>query len=778
MNARFILNILLMLFSVASAQSVSDSLVKASENQTGKTRVNTLNKLALELINFDRYSESLEYANQALESAETLNYDEGRVTAYNNLNAAYTYLNQLESALVNGERALSISRRRGFRQAESDALRGLGISYSYLGKTDQATDFLNESIHIAEEIGYKFGIASGYTSLAIVYTNEGKTAEALRTHKLGGKLFSELSLTNKAAHSYLNIGSIYTNILYDFENGLDYTLRALSIFESRKDTFKTGYCLLLIGIIYDELDNFDKSLEYFTKSQDIFEAHNNQVLVAINLNNIGELYKKREKYKEALGFYNRSLEINSNLSRKVGIAVALNNIGECNFYLGKLRTAEEYYKRSLSILESLGDVAKQAISKNNLGKLYAKRGQNTNAVLWFEAALKDAEASQFKEQIRDIYQNLADTYKKSGKEFKALEYYELYSAEKDSLIASTQNIETTRLQIKFETERKEKEIELLKKNQEIKELELKERNMMIYYSIGLVLILIIAGGIIYIRGEERKKISLSLEDRNKQINEQKNELQKINTELKTINEKLTRSEIQLKNNNEIKDKFFSIISHDLKSPFTSLLGMSDILYEDIDEMSMEEIKKYANELNSVAINLYYLLENLLEWSLTQKESFKAIKTDLDLGSTTQECLKLFERNFMKKEIDVKFKSGKNIWIHADKNMISSVIRNLVNNAIKFSNRGGKIDIAVSSEHGNAIVKISDNGIGIENKKLKNIYLIQPGSSTPGTENEKGTGLGLPLSKDFVELNDGKLEISSESGMGTHVKLLFPLRKKG
>lgn len=757
---------------------IIDSLITAAENSSGIEKIDNLNTLTVKLIALNRYEDGLNYAVEALELAEEINYDEGRVLAYINLNSAYTYLNQPESALTNGERALQIATRKHFRFSEADALRGLGITYNYMGRYEEAADHLRRSINIAEEAGHKFGIASGYTSLGIVYVDQGKTSEALDAQKKAAEAFLEIGETDDAGSTYLNIGSIYTNVLYDFENGLEYTLKALSIFEEKQDTFKTGYCLLVIGTIYDELGNFEKALEYSLKSLDIFRERDHKVLVSINLNNIGELYKNKGDCETALTYYNESLEINASISRNAGIAVALNNIGECYFLTGKYNQAEEYFTRSLKLLNELGDIAKQAVVRKNFGKLSLARNNPSQALSYFHEALENAKTTETNEQIAEINKYLSDAYSSAGNYRKALEYYKNYTEESDSIKSIAKSREIARLQIEYETDKKENEIEILKKDSEIQSLVIKRRSIILYFSLGLLLLFIITAVLLYKRNSDKKKHSAKMSDSNEKITSQKNELEHINSELKEINKKLTESELRLTEINHIKDTFFSIISHDLKSPFTSLLGMSDLLYEDIDDMDKPEIKRYAGELNIVANNVYLLLENLLEWSLSQREGFVLAKEKINLKKIVEKNIPLFEKNLIQKELTLVKEFHENVYITADTDMISSVIRNLLNNAIKYSLKTGKITLRISTDENNATLEIEDNGVGIESARLAGLFSNNPGISTPGTANEKGTGLGLILSRDFVEMNQGILTIHSKINEGTTVRIIFPKYKKG
>lgn len=238
------------------------------------------------------------------------------------------------------------------------------------------------------------------------------------------------------------------------------------------------------------------------------------------------------------------------------------------------------------------------------------------------------------------------------------------------------------------------------------------------------------------------------------------------TKRKEIEKALRKSEIKLGELNAQKDKFFSIIAHDLKSPFNSILGFSEILIDQIGLKNYEGIDEYATIISQSAQKTMNLLQNLLDWSRAQTGRMEFNPEYFELVDWIGENKMLFDIIASQKNISIKNKLPNSIVAFADKQMISTVLRNLLSNAIKFTRPGGEINISAEKKSNEILISVSDNGIGIATKKLDKLFRIDENNSTHDTENEKGTGLGLILCKEFVETHGGKIWAESEEGEGS------------
>ncbi|MGG7035565.1 MAG: PAS domain S-box protein [Flavobacterium sp.] len=233
-------------------------------------------------------------------------------------------------------------------------------------------------------------------------------------------------------------------------------------------------------------------------------------------------------------------------------------------------------------------------------------------------------------------------------------------------------------------------------------------------------------------------------------------------------------EQELKKLYTTKDMFLSIISHDLRSPLTALLGLSELLYEQYDELTKEEHKEYISIIYNASQNTLKLLDNLLLWSRTQSDSIVLHKEKIDLKLFTQEIISISNPAIHKKKITLLNLIHDNIAVYADVNMLNTILRNLISNAIKYTPNSGTITINTVVKDKFAIISVADTGIGIPEEVKNTLFISDAIHSTPGTEHEKGTGLGLLLCKEFVKKQNGKIWVESELGKGSVFKFTIPL----
>ncbi|MFA9391090.1 MAG: ATP-binding protein [Prolixibacteraceae bacterium] len=245
------------------------------------------------------------------------------------------------------------------------------------------------------------------------------------------------------------------------------------------------------------------------------------------------------------------------------------------------------------------------------------------------------------------------------------------------------------------------------------------------------------------------------------------------TDRKNAERTLKENEMYLKELNSAKDKFFSIISHDLKNPFNSIIGLSDLLIERIQEKDYKGIEEFVKAIQDTAQHTMSLLLNLLEWANSQTGNLKYQPEHLNIESLFNEVFSLVKPLANEKSILISTDVSSNSIVCADKAMISTVIRNLISNAIKFTYPLGKIEISVVQNKDETLVTIADSGVGINRDKIKDLFCIDKNTSTQGTQNEKGTGLGLHLCKEFIEKHGGQIWAESELGKGTSFHFSIP-----
>ncbi len=237
--------------------------------------------------------------------------------------------------------------------------------------------------------------------------------------------------------------------------------------------------------------------------------------------------------------------------------------------------------------------------------------------------------------------------------------------------------------------------------------------------------------------------------------------------------KLSAEVKQLRKLNEAKDRFFSILGHDLKSPFNSLMGLSEMLTLHADGMDMDQIVSYSQIIHQNTRRLFMLVENLLQWSRTQSGKTRFNPERLDLNMLAGNVVNLLRLNAQEKDIVISLKMEPELIAWGDADLLGSVIRNLLSNSIKFSSVGSVVQIIGKHLNDFNEIVVSDTGVGMSREQLSSLFLLENPRSTPGTLNESGTGLGLLLCKEFVEINKGSLQVNSIAEKGTQVRFTVP-----
>lgn len=236
---------------------------------------------------------------------------------------------------------------------------------------------------------------------------------------------------------------------------------------------------------------------------------------------------------------------------------------------------------------------------------------------------------------------------------------------------------------------------------------------------------------------------------------------------------LSEKNEQLEKYNTAKDKLFRILSHDLRSPLSSMISFLDLVMYEIKEENYANIEYYAKMISQSAQEGYELLDNLLNWTVLQSGKEIVTPQKIDIEKLTDHIISLFQISLETKKIQIIKNIEPELCVFADRLMIETVVRNLISNAIKFSHNNGSIKISAYKEENNVIIEIKDTGIGINHENIKKMFDIKRSFSSEGTNHEKGTGLGLILCKEFIEKNNGTIEVSSEIGKGSAFKIILP-----
>lgn len=522
------------------------------------------------------------------------------------------------------------------------------------------------------------------------------------------------------------------------EDAIKYASELLLIAEEEGNLKYMDLASSFLGEAYFYMDEIDKSIEFFEKFLEINIQQEDIDGIATAYNNLGIVYRYIEKYEEAIQYYLESLAIKERLKDTAGLSTTLNNIGVLYFHMGNYNDALDYYNRSYELEKELGSKEGIATSLLNIGEVQSMLNNYLKALSCFQQSIEISEQIEDNYTLEINYKCLYDMYKRKINFQKALYYYELYTELKNKRLSQEARKEVAELEIQYETAKQEREINLLNRQNEL------SRTIIFILSGGFLVITILLI-LLYRQGRAKKKALQLLSVKNQKITEQTETLNKLNI---------------------TKDKFFSIISHDLKGTIGGFMTQTEFLADDFKDLSPDDMHDLLIKMNQSSTQLYRLLDNLLEWSKAQTGNIKVQPESFSLKTLVDEILPLFNDLMEEKKLKALIKIKPEIKVFADVNMVSTVFRNLITNAIKFSYPESKFKIESKIKHEWVEIEVADEGVGITKKNQEKLFNMDESLTTPGTNREKGSGLGLIICKEFIELNQGKIWVESIPGSGS------------
>lgn len=569
----------------------------------------------------------------------------------------------------------------------------------------------------------------------------------------------------------VNADFIRGNYIQGIERALPYLKPS-----TRTENYFLGDLYLAAGNCYGSLGLYKAGVEYYLESRRIFSFLKEEEKLRTITNNLGAYYIR-------MGNYDSALEVFSNLpveNKDDPVRVTLKvNLGFIYLGLNETDRAESYFLDVLEMDNSDIEIRGKAISSFKLGNLYSEQKDYENALLYHNKSLEfysklDNEAQTINplNGIAEVYFSLGDIEKAKETALKseqiglntqtllelnqvtyllskiyaaendfekAYEYSQKNLALSDSLNVSQRNQEVQLMETEYRFERRE---EQLKREQNI---ELRKQEIL---SIGIASFLLISLVFIYLSYKSKKTE------------------EKANIRLEKLNHDLEET-------NKIKNQLFSIIAHDLRNPLSSLYGLVSLL--ELKSADKLELEKLIPDLVAQFKHTSTLVNNLLNWSKSQMEGYKVIPAPFDIEDLIKKNIDLLSSRFKEKEITLKLENRISKKVFADINMIDIVILNLLSNALKYSDKEDSVTVEVIESNHEAIISVKDTGTGIPESKL-GILFTNSFYSTSGTRNESGTGLGLMLCKEFVELNHGKIWVESEFRVGTTFYFSVPIQE--
>jgi signal transduction histidine kinase len=568
-------------------------------------------------------------------------------------------------------------------------------SYYIDNNPAKALEYFERAAELAKKFNLNLRLANNYYDIGFCHLLKGDFDKSLNNYQQSARIYETLKDNRRLVNAYMSIGNVFFQNK-DFNKAGDYYTRAELIIKQSKDSNQLSTLYSERGLIYDQTNKYDSALLYLEKSLTIAKLISNEGLIANQLANIALTYKHQKKTTLALQYFDSVLVLYNKMEQ-----IPMDNI---------------------------------AALYNNIGATQAQAGNYAKAIEAFNKSIAGAQQVSIQGIVLENYRNMADMFGDMKDYKQQTNYLKKYHALKDSLFSSDNKNQLTQLEADYQLEKKN--TSLIKQEAEtIKQKN--QRNIFIVIAIGAI-ILLTALGFFYRR---IKQSNVLLQEKNMQINTQKEELQKLN---------------------QVKDRLFSIISHDLRNPLVTLRTYLSMF--DNPSLSEEKKERFKTQTQQAVIQTSDMLDNLLVWANMQIKNTVPAITTIQLENCIDDAIAVVKAQAAQKNISIQKNIGA-VTATAEHNIVEIALRNIITNAVKYSNANSNITISTMLQNDNTVIIIKDEGIGMTPEQITALQ-NNAAESTTGTQGEKGSGLGLFLVMELLKKINGSLHIESEPGKGS------------
>ncbi len=613
----------------------------------------------------------------------------------------------------------------------------------------KSKQYAEEALKIANKNNLLPEQSLAYQTIGSIYTDAGDYTTALKFNNKALQMSLVLNDSALIANNYNYIANDYYD-LGEYDEAYFYFIASYHVAQALNDSLKMTVSLHNVGRVFKQLGQYDRALNHFNISKKISEKINDFAGIAYSDDEIGDVLLRKGEYDSAMDALTRSLKRSKELREDVLKPRTLSKIANIYLHKGDYQTALTYYDSTNAFHVRTGNRFGIAEVQLGRGLVFIKQKKYAEAQALIEKSASIAQEINARILEIQCYNQLSYLWELEGDYKRSLSYFKRYKLLEDSLFSQETQEKLLRDQIRFETETKDSKIAELHEEQTKQKNELKKQEFVRNILVVVMALSVILLVTVYRSGQRRREINMLLLQHQEEMEKRSEELERLN---------------------QVKDKFFSIISHDLRSPINALAGMLNLI--DKGAVSAEDMPKHIHELKARFNHTRTLLNNLLDWTLLQMDKLNLQPTKIDLNKIVEENIQLLT-SIQDKQIKFINKIPPNALAFADSNTVNLVFRNLMTNAIKFTNENGEVTIAAEEKKNDWLLYVKDTGIGIKPEILEILFDKTAPYTTRGTANEKGTGLGLILCKEFVEKNGGKIWVESYEGSGS--KFWFTLPK--
>ncbi|TAH29729.1 MAG: hypothetical protein EAZ06_05720 [Cytophagales bacterium] len=641
---------------------------------------------------------------------KTAKYDTTRIMALTSI--AYEYRNEKPDTCISiAEKALQMSEKIGFEKGKGWALNRMAEGKRTQKDFNTASSLLQKAQQSFEKAKDLKGLAWNYNIWACVYQLQKKIPLAIKNHKKSIEVYEKINNKQSIVDNLIDIAGIYSE-QNNTSLAIEYYLKSLKIADKRRQ----AYIFKKMDVIYFNQKNYALSLEYALKSLKIYQKIGKKEDIASISMNIGVSYYEQGKYELSLEYLQKSLKLREQIGYNYGIAAVLLCLGELYIRQKQYPLALENLEKSLKMVErGLGTYEKliALYCLNDVADIYQKQKKYDKSIEYAQKSMEIAKELKVLVEIGIVSKTLFKAYKGKGDYANALQYLELHKQTEDSFFSVNKTKALANLEAKAEIEKQQIEIE--------KQKEAKEFQQYINYLILTGFCSILAFAVFIYRAKQKEKKAKEL------ITEQKEEIDQQNTFLVAQSKELETA-------NQTKDKLFAIIGHDLRSLISSLESMLNLINQKM--ITYEEFYNFVPQFHKNVKNMQNTLENLLQWSIAQMEGISTNPTSINLNGVIDENIQLFTEIAKVKTITITAKINNEIKAWADANHVRLLLRNLINNALKFTPNNGYITIKAYSENNQAIISVIDSGVGMSEEQVKKIFQKNQTFTTYGTKRRK------------------------------------------
>ncbi len=715
------------------------------------------NRIGIIYKSWGLYSEALVYYLKALSIREKMGNEYSIANMYNNIGNIYYRRGDLKMALEYYFKTLDIRERQDNKEGYAYILGNIGNVYFELENYTEALLYQQKSLKVKKEIGNDFGVATSLISIGQIYQNIKNYKKALDNFKEAMIIYENAGNRSDLPSALTEIGRTYIS-LKDYDKAEEYLSKALKIKEEIGNKQDIVFSYISFSDIYLDMDKYKFAREYLLKAEQMAREEENLKYLSMIYQNYYRLYDLQNNFKLALDYYIKYSAIHdsvfsneiSNKITELQIKQRTKTVETQNSLLAEKNKVQELsINKKNQFIVSLGAITILILVL--IGLIYNRyliKHRAQRELLEKNKSILDQK--NFLEAFINTIPNPMFFMDKDG-EYQGCNsaFMKMHKKENDDIIGKTV-FDLYPKELASAYQKDDLEVISTGKNRQMESeviLPQDERIDVIFYKNTFY-------------DSDRKVAGLL-------------GIMLDITKRKKSEDKLKKSEQQLREANAAKDKFFSIIAHDLTNPLNAIMGLAGLLQTDFEYFDNNEKKEVIANLYNATQSTFKLLRNLLEWSKTQIGNIVINQEALNISAITTENIALMSSMAHGKNIKLKSNIPFDTIVKADANMVTTIIRNLISNAIKFTGKGGSIIISSKKTPTHVEVCVEDNGIGIAPENLEKLFSIEKQYKTKGTEGEYGSGLGLMLCKEFVEKNNGSIWAESEIGKGTKVKFALP-----